>query len=208
METALTQKIKKRLRDFRPAYRSNMRTIRWAEEVQTATGFVDVIRFEDYIQQDDSYCVRLTPREEDRQGPAVDLTALVGCKNNGMIFPCKNCHGCVYKRNSYTLGILTTCYEVKVTVADMRSGNGHNFHGNRNYYAVPVDMAVQAAEIAPPGIGIIAYYPNSGHMTVKRECEYREITTDDLSYLLYAALKKWVDGKHETKRRLEHGREQ
>jgi len=56
METELTQNIKSRIRWFRPEMPSSMRTIRWAEEVSTKTGIVDVIRFEDYKIEDNSYC--------------------------------------------------------------------------------------------------------------------------------------------------------
>ena len=181
METALTKRIKRRLHNFRPAFNSSMRTIRWAEEVQTPTGFVDVIRFEDYVERDESYC--------DRQQ---------GCKIPGKAFPCKACAGCFFRRPVYNMGILTSCFEVKITVSDFKSENGHNFHGNRNYYAVPVEIYDKVKDLVPPGIGIIVFYPESAHMTVKRECEHREITAEMCSTLLYGALKKWVDGTEET----------
>lgn len=181
METDLTKRIKRRLHNFCPALNSSMRTIRWAEEVQTPTGFVDVIRFEDYTKQDLSYC--------DRQQ---------GCKIPGKAFPCSTCKGCVFRRPVYTLGILTTCYEVKITVSNFKSKNGHNFHGNRNYYVVPVEIYDKVKCLVPQGIGIIVFYPKSGYMVVKRECEHREITLGTLSNLLYDALKKWVDGRKET----------
>lgn len=179
METQLTKDIKKRLHNFRPAMNSSMRTIRWAEEVQTATGFVDVIRFEDYIARNNSYCKKEAENSK--------------CKTEGKKFHCENCRGCIYKRNVYELGILTTCFEVKITVSDFKSKNGHNFHGNKNYYAVPVEIYSKIKDIVPGDIGIIVYYSGSGHMNVKRECETKKISEEDLNGLLYNALKKWVD---------------
>ena len=181
METDLTKRIKQRLHYFRPAFNSSMRTIRWAEEVRTPTGFVDVIRFEDYVERDESYCARKP-----------------GCKFHGKGFQNEACAGCVFRRAVYNMGILTTCFEVKITVSDFKSENGHNFHGNRNYYAVPVDIYDKVKDLVPPEIGIIVFYPESAHMAVKRECEHREITTETLSWLLYDALKKWVEGTEET----------
>jgi len=161
-----------------------MRTIRWAEEVRTPTGFVDVIRFEDYIANNKSYC--------SREHPSTQFIPAQSCKIPGNAFPCAECRGCVYHKHIYELGILTTCFEVKITVSDFKSENGHNFHGNRNYYAVPVEIYDKIESLTPPGIGIIGFYPESHRMIVKRECEHREISYEDLAYMLYDALKKWV----------------
>jgi hypothetical protein len=179
METQLTKDIKRRLHHFRPAMNSSMRTIRWAEEVRTANGYVDVIRFEDYIANNKSYCSRENHSAQ--------------CKIPGNIFPCKECRGCVYHKHIYELGILATCFEVKITASDFNSKNGHNFSGNKNYYAVPFEIYESIKDDVPPGIGIIAYYQDSGHMIVKRESEMRQIAPEELNYLLYDALRKWVD---------------
>lgn len=193
METDLTKRIKRRLHEFRPAFSSSMRTIRWAEEVQTPTGYVDVIRFEDYVERDDSFCAVLDMRSE------LPTNAFKReCKVPGETFPNKHCRGCFFKRNVHRMGILTTCFEVKITVSDFKSENGHNFHGNRNYYAVPVEIYDKVKDLVPQGIGIIVFYPDSAHMVVKRESEHREIGAETLSILLYDALKKWVDRTEET----------
>ena len=44
LETSLTKNIKLALRTYKPIL-SNMRTVRWAEEVNVITGYVDFIRF-------------------------------------------------------------------------------------------------------------------------------------------------------------------
>jgi hypothetical protein len=164
---------------------SSMRTIRWAEEVRTATGFVDVIRFEDYIANNKSYC--------SRENPSTQYIPAQPCKIPGNAFPCKECRGCVYHKHVYELGILATCFEVKITASDFKSKNGHNFSGNKNYYAVPVEIYESIKDDVPPGVGIIVYYQDSGHMIVKRESDMRQISPEEMNYLLYDALKKWVD---------------
>jgi hypothetical protein len=186
METELTKAIKRRLVNFRPELSSKMRTVRYADEVQTPTGFVDVIRFEDYIANNKSYCGRKTVVERNP----------LPCKIPGKSYPCKECTGCVYHKHVYEIGILTTCYEVKITVSDFKSPNGHNFHGNDNYYAVPVAIYKKILPMVSEDIGVICYYPDSGHMVIKKKCKRKGIDPELLSYLLFDALKKWVDGRY------------
>ena len=56
METELTRRMKKGLIGFKPLMSSNMRTIRYAEEVWTPTGIVDFIRFEDRKDKQRDFC--------------------------------------------------------------------------------------------------------------------------------------------------------
>ena len=56
METELTKEIKIALHSYNPKMNSSMRTIRYADEVWTPHGIVDVIRFEDYVVSRDMRC--------------------------------------------------------------------------------------------------------------------------------------------------------
>lgn len=47
------------------------------------------------------------------------------------------------------------CYEVKSSVADFNSKNGHNFIGDYNYYVMPEDVAEAVNSQVPWGIGIM-----------------------------------------------------
>ena len=47
------------------------------------------------------------------------------------------------------------CYEIKSSVADFHSKNGHNFIGDFNYYVMPEDVAVAMKDLIPWGIGIM-----------------------------------------------------
>jgi hypothetical protein len=194
-ETELTKQIKKAVRYFRPAMNSSLRTIRWAEEVQVATGgFVDVIRFEDYISRDMSYCARIEPVKKYDTVRFKD-TPRECTRVPGGTFSSAECKCCVYKRSEYMLDILTTCFEVKISASDFKSKSGHNFCGNRNYYVITPDIYSKISPLVQPGIGIIVYYPESGRMITKRECGFREVADGELSRMLYNALKKWVDGR-------------
>lgn len=194
METELTKNIKRSLHSFKPAMNSNMRTIRYADEVWTPTGIVDVIRFEDYIANDNSYCLRINP------GPAevkyCSTKEVNGkCKIDGLQYPNPRCKGCVFKRTVHECGILTTCFEVKISYSDFKSENGHNFCGNKNYYAVPDYLYDKIKSEVEDDVGIIVYYPKTSRMVVKKESKFKEIDKELMIRLLYDSLKKWCDNK-------------
>lgn len=169
-----------------------MRTIRYADEVWTPTGIVDSIRFEDYKEKDMSYCSKCTPSNADFKYPNVKYGT---CKIDDLEFPNKNCVGCVYKRSGYEIGMCITCFEVKITLADFKSKNGHNFHGNRNYYVVPKSISKQISEIVSDGIGVLYYIEKSGTLRMEKECEFKTVNDEIRWILLYNAMKKWCDGK-------------
>lgn len=181
METELTKEMKRAIRNYSPAMKSNMRTIRWAEEVTTGTGIVDSIRFEDYVENDKSCCKK-------------DLCKYDG-ENTDIDY--KKCKGCVYKHNEYEIGMLITCYEMKITKSDFKSKNGHNFVGNHNYYVMPKELYPKVENLVEDGVGVILYYGN-GCLIKKKECKFRKVEEEYKTYLLYNALKKWVDADSKT----------
>jgi hypothetical protein len=201
METELTKKMKKGLRYFKPEMPTTMRTIRFAEEVWTPTGIVDVIRFEDYKERDDSFCGMIDYKSFPKQEQEIMRTAhpkkmLGECKVDGKTYPNKNCKGCFWHKHSYVVGMLITCYECKITLSDFKSHNGHNFHGNKNYYVVPKSLVNDIKDLVPQDIGIIAYYPDTNNYRIVKECEQKKIDETLKVRLLYDALKKWVDKFH------------
>lgn len=181
METELTKEMKIALRNFKPAMNSSMRTIRWAEEVDVGSGYVDSIRFEDYIKNiDDIYMCKKFNKKIDVNKPLCNK---------------KSCNGCFDKSSNLQgrqLGILTTCFELKISKADFKSKNGHNFVGNKNYYVIPKELYEKVKDLIPEGIGVIFYYGH-GMLRIKKECEFREIDKESLNRYLFNALKKWCD---------------
>lgn len=200
MESELTKRIKHACRGFKPEMPTQMRTIRYAEEVWTPSGIVDVIRFEDYIEGDSSFCALIDYKTFDKiYQKRLELLSneqLGSCKINGAHFPNKECQGCVWKRSIHEIGMLVTCYEVKISVSDFKSSNGHNFHGNKNYYAVDSRIYEDIKDLVPDDIGIIVFYEATGAMRVKKECKFKEISYELKTDLLYNALKKWCDQHH------------
>ena len=53
------------------------------------------------------------------------------------------------------------CYEVKSSVEDFHSKNGHNFIGEFNYYVMPEDIYEKVKKEIPYGMGV--YVPDGMH---------------------------------------------
>lgn len=175
METELTKRMKTATHFYKPMMKTEKRTIRYADEVTTPTGIVDSIRFEDYIEKDNSSC------------------SLEHCVK-GIDGYGSHCSGCIYPKRSYQIGMCVTCFECKISLSDFKSKNGHNFHGNRNYYVVPKELISKIESLVPQQIGILQFTKERG-LRLYRECEFVQISNDTKVSLLYDAMKKWCDGK-------------
>lgn len=199
METDLTKRIKALTHHYRPRLHTEKRTIRWADEVWTSSGIVDSIRFEDYYE-DEEYLCRLVDAE--RFSETVNcLTAhwheSGRCFRDGSAEQNEQkCHGCVLRCHNWRIGIMVTCFEVKITYQDFKSRNGHNFHGNENYYCVPKALAARIAGEVPAHIGILAYFEGERQYGLRqfKPAEWQEVSDQTKVLLLYNAMKKWCDG--------------
>lgn len=199
METELTKRIKVLTHHYRPKLNTNMRTIRWADEVWTPTGIVDSIRFEDYYAEEEYLCKLLDITrfsEADRRATAA-MHETGKCFRDGSAEKNdRKCHGCVLRCHNWKVGMMVTCFEVKITYSDFRGVNGHNFHGNENYYCVPKDLAPKIAGEIPDDIGILAYYEGERQYGLRqfKPSGWRDVTDQTKVELLYNAMKKWCDG--------------
>ena len=182
MESELTKTLKNRIHSFTSILKNPARPVRYADEVFTGSGYVDSIRFEEYIidEANHIYC----GAEENNAAPNPETCAK--CKP-------RKCSGCVWRRvNKNTeYGICATCYEMKISVSDFLSKNGHNFVGNYNYYVVPIDIFDSISEMVPDNVGIIVYYPDSDSLRIAKKSSWTNISEKYLSFLLYNALGKW-----------------
>ena len=200
METDLTKKMKHGVVWHKPALTTKMRIIRHATEVWTPSGIVDAIRFEDYKSRDYSFCSVIDYQKFDKSYQQTwqqmhPHQKLGECKVAGCTYPNEHCTGCFWHSRSYDIGMLITCYECKITLQDFKSPNGHNFHGNKNYYVVPKDLVKKIEPLVPQGIGIIAYYPDSDKFRTVKESDFQEVSEEIKTKLLYNALGKWCSGK-------------
>ena len=53
------------------------------------------------------------------------------------------------------------CYEVKSSVEDFHSRNGHNFIGDYNYYVMPEEVYAKVSNEIPYGVGVLV--PDGKH---------------------------------------------
>ena len=199
METDLTKRIKELTHHYAPKIKRNMRTIRWADEVWTPTGIVDSIRFEDYYTSNLYTCPFLNPEcfDEKRIAQATKNGPLGTCfRDHTTVSNDKKCHGCVYRHHEYSVGMMATCFEVKISFSDFKSDNGHNFCGNENYYCVPAELAPKIESLIPQHVGILIYTEGKTVYGLKKykPSIWQDVNPDAMCQLLYNAMKKWCDG--------------
>lgn len=64
------------------------------------------------------------------------------------------------------------CYEVKSSVEDFRSKNGHNFIGDFNYYIMPHDVYLEVQNEIPYNVGV--YCPNSWELRAVKKAKRKD----------------------------------
>lgn len=84
--------------------------------------------------------------------------------------------------------ILVQCFEIKVTRADFRSKNGHNFVGNLNYYVAPAEIYDSIKDDVPEDIGIILY--KTGSLRRKKDATFKSMTDEDQKWMILNVLKR------------------
>lgn len=55
------------------------------------------------------------------------------------------------------------CYEVKSSVEDFHSKNGHNFIGDYNYYVMPMEVYEKVKSEIPYRVGVFVANGQTGH---------------------------------------------
>lgn len=62
---------------------------------------------------------------------------------------------------AYDKGNVFTFIEIKISLSDFKSVNGHNFFGNKNYYAIPIELYDKVEHLIPDYIGIYVLNENN-----------------------------------------------
>lgn len=60
------------------------------------------------------------------------------------------------------------CYEVKSSVEDFRSKNGHNFIGDYNYYVMPEEVYKEVENLIPYNVGVFVPGDSDGLRCAKK----------------------------------------
>ena len=91
--------------------------------------------------------------------------------------------------------VAVICFEIKISIADFKSKNGHNFIGNLNYYVMPYELYKNVKELIPANIGVITYHGKDdniiGRLRHTKNCVYQENVDQELyNSLLHTFLNK------------------
>ena len=103
-----------------------------------------------------------------------------------------DCCGCRFNAISEigTPKILITCFEIKISEADFKSKNGHNFVGNLNYYVVPYDLYKEINSFVPEEIGIITYSQKRDRLRRQKDSIYQEMSDEKQKWMLLSVMKR------------------
>lgn len=76
------------------------------------------------------------------------------------------------------------CYEIKSSVEDFHSPNGHNFIGDYNYYIMPKDVYDKVCREIPYYVGV--YCPNGGVLRSikKAQRKNRERSVSEMLFMM------------------------
>lgn len=105
------------------------------------------------------------------------------------------CKNCVMKCRTVERDIAhyIICFEIKVTVNDFYSKNGHNFVGDLNYYVMLPEVYDAVKDNIPDKIGvIIANISSNDTVTfrIKKDSTLTEISEEDRNWFLQTALSR------------------
>ena len=77
------------------------------------------------------------------------------------------------------------CYEIKSSIEDFHSNNGHNFIGDYNYYAMPEEVYKTVSLEIPFGVGV--YCPDSGKLVSAKKArrKYRTRSATEMLLMMF-----------------------
>lgn len=194
----LTLTIERALRFYKPATLAGIKlnaqrgyTIAFEVPVENGTnvgGIVDCVRVSEYWAnvKTERYCYYDTVRK----GMRCLLALPDGAKTPCSCSETRCRYNCVKEYGDPS--ILIQCFEIKVTVSDFRSANGHNFSGNVNYYVVPTEIYHDIKDDVPEEIGIITYHHTdiSRGFRRRKDATYQELSDEQQKWLLLNVMKR------------------
>lgn len=105
------------------------------------------------------------------------------------------CNNCVMKCRTVErdMAHYIICFEIKVTVNDFYSKNGHNFVGDLNYYVMLPTVYEAVRDDIPENVGVIvANISKEDNVTfkIKKDSTLTTITEEDRNWFLQTALSR------------------
>lgn len=192
-----------KLANFKPSY---MRTQVGIHECtvthgDTKSGIVDYVWIADGFANEKSTnkCTLLTnikyvsPQFKCNRHPEEDFNALKCYTELGVVDSV--CNNCVMKCRTVERDIAhyIICFEIKVTVNDFYSKNGHNFVGDLNYYVMLPTVYEVVKDDIPENVGVIvANISKEDNVTfkIKKDSTLTEISETERNWFLQTALSR------------------
>lgn len=86
-------------------------------------------------------------------------------------------------------------YEVKSSVEDFKSPNGHNFIADYNYYVMPADVFEAVKDTVPYGVGVLC--PDGGHLRYMRKAVRKDRTrpVSEMLLMLWRSSRREIVGR-------------
>lgn len=86
-------------------------------------------------------------------------------------------------------------YEVKSSVEDFKSPNGHNFIADYNYYVMPADVFDAVKDAVPYGVGVLC--PDGGHLRCVRKSVRKDRTrpVSEMLLMLWRSSRREIVGR-------------
>ena len=98
---------------------------------------------------------------------------------------------------TYDTNGIFRCYEIKSSVSDFRSKNGHNFVGDYGYYVMPEEIYPKVKDDIPEHIGVFTLMDNGYLVSVKKAkkqiAENSDILLQSLLRSVYREAEKVID---------------
>ena len=199
-KTDLTREIEKALRYYAPrelggitinTFRGRSTAFEVPVECGTITaGMVDCVRINEYFGDKERVTVcrcHAWKREGIRRIPINCPNGIADSEKTPELCNNTKCQWCIWKEVGRPK-VLVQCFEIKVTKADFRSKNGHNFVGNLNYYVIPAELYEGIKDEVPEGVGIILY--KTGSLRRKQDATFKKMTEEDQKWMILNVLKR------------------
>jgi hypothetical protein len=199
-KTELTKKIEQALRYYRPstaggitlnAFRGTTRAFEVPVECGTiSSGIIDCVKINEYFKTctEKRFCCVRNYRKELADRCFKDCKIEPKPKSLPLYCDHTECFYCRCGKEYGEPSILITCYEIKITVSDFKSINGHNFVGNLNYYVVPSEIYKDILPLVEDGIGVITL--SGFDLRRRKDSKFRELTDEDQKWMILNVLKR------------------
>lgn len=195
MKSPVTKEIERALSTFDPAQYSGIKVNKFqprkkffelvVENGSTASGIVDCMACIPFFRDlKISYCCRYEPDFfEKRDKKTFCEKYHLRCETEKVQCPFQ------LKKASGVRDVFFAAIEVKISAADFRSKNGHNFCGNLNYYAMPYELYKGLSGEIPEDIGVITYHGH-GLLRQTKQAKFLELGLEAQKWILVNMVQK------------------